>query len=142
MRILPLLVALAVPASAGAQTVTTAGPLLPASHSSLHRFSCPVESGKDAGGEVEIEDRRTEAGSYAGELKRLSFGGHDVPEKTMKLIRDAIGSRAMDIVEPSCDKMYVAVMIRVYSPTQAAHQGLSWIVVTHSKDGQISISEG
>jgi len=141
MRVLPLLLCLAVPAIASAQTVTTTGPRLPASHTSVHRFTCAAAGGGEgAGGEVEIENRRSETGAYVGELKRLSFGGHDVPEKTMKLIRDTIASRSMDIIEPTCDADFVSVMFRVYSPGQEAHEGISWVVVTHSKNGQISIS--
>jgi len=139
MRILPLLLALALPAAMGAQTITTTGPRMPASHASTHHFTCTVADG-EASGEVEIENHRSDAG-VVGELKRLSFRGHDVPEKTMKLIRETIAARPMDMVEPACDHGFISVMLRVNNATDDEHAQVSWVIITQAKTGEISISD-
>ena len=140
MRILLLLLGMALPASLSAQTITTTGPRTPASHSSTHHFTCTVADGQ-ASGEVEIENHRSDSGGLVGELKRLSFRGRDVPEKTMKLIRETIAARPMDIVEPACDHGYVAVMLRVSTPMDEEHARVSWVIITQAKTGEISISD-
>ena len=142
MRFLSVILGLALPAGVGAQQLTLAEPQAPATHSSLHRFACAGENDAEAaGGEVEFENHRSESGGYVGELRRLSLGGHEVPEKTMKLIRDTIASRTMDVVQPTCLRGTVSVMIRVYSPAPDTHDGISWVVVTRSASGQITISD-